>query len=178
MLHVTMQTDKKEAVGEKRFLSERKYPRSKKKNQARLHQCTDVRRKLRVDIFVEKLNLPCTYDIVHQVNEDWLCHDWVSDYSLERNIEKPSELYKVAEKFTAIGRSNGILGGIIGALEGCLVKMKSPNLSRDGVKNQGTYFSRKGFFALNVQVIVGRDKMVLWIVRRYRAFPCLKRIPP
>jgi hypothetical protein len=90
------------------------------------------------------------YDILHKVQ-----------YKLEKNLQKPEELYKISETFTSKGRSNGILGGIIGALDGWLVKIKSPSWLRDGIKNSATYLSRKGFFALNVQVIVERENRIL-----------------
>ena len=102
------------------------------------------------------------YDILHKVTEKWFCSDHVSEYKLEKNLQKPEELYKICETFTSKGRSNGILGGIIGALDGWLVKIKSPSWLRDGIKNSATYLSRKGFFALNVQVIVDREKRILW----------------
>ena len=103
-----------------------------------------------------------TYDVFHYVTENWFCNDWVAEYSLEKNLDDPEALYKTSTSFSAKGRSNGILGGIIGAIDGWLVKIKSPSYKRDGVRNSGTYFSRKGFFALNIQVIVDRDKRVLW----------------
>ena len=103
-----------------------------------------------------------TYEVFHYVTEKWFCKDWVAEYSLEKNLSDPDALYETSKKFSAKGRSNGILGGIIGAIDGWLVKIKSPSYKRDGVRNSGTYFSRKGFFALNIQVIVDRDKRVLW----------------
>ena len=102
------------------------------------------------------------YDILHKVTEEWFCNDCVAEYKLEKNLDDPKKLYKILEIFTSKGRSNGIFGGIIGALDGWLVKIKSPSWVNDGVKNSGTYFSRKGFFALNVQVIVDREKRILW----------------
>ena len=102
------------------------------------------------------------YEILHHVTERWFCQDWVSAYSLEKNLTNPGELYKTCQTFAAKGRSRGVLGGIIGALDGWLVKIRSPSWRRDGVKNSGNYFSRKGFFALNVQVIVDREKRIIW----------------
>ena len=53
-------------------------------------------------------------------------------------------------------KTNYIINGCIGALDGWLVKIKSPKFSE--VLNPGKYFSRKGFFALNVQAIVDKKK--------------------
>lgn len=57
-------------------------------------------------------------------------------------------------------KTNYIINGCIGALDGWLVKIKSPKFSE--VLNPGKYFSRKGFFALNVQAIVDKKKRILW----------------
>jgi len=43
-----------------------------------------------------------------------------------------------------------------------LLKIKCPSQTRDRVENTGHYYSRKGFYALNVQVIVDKKKRVLW----------------
>ena len=59
-------------------------------------------------------------------------------------------------------RSNGVLAGAIGAIDGWLVKITRPYFSRDGVNNPSTFFSRKGFYALNVQCMVDNNKKVLW----------------
>ena len=40
----------------------------------------------------------------------------------------------------------------MGVMYGWLVRIKYPSL-RDSVRNPGAYFSRKGFYALNVQAI-------------------------
>ncbi len=40
-------------------------------------------------------------------------------------------------------------------------KTKCPSETRDRVRNPGHYYSRKGFHALNVQVIVNKDKKIL-----------------
>ena len=61
-----------------------------------------------------------------------------------------------------MGRNGGVLAGIMGALDGWLVRIRSPSLSRDRVRNSAKFFSRKGFHCLNVQVIVDRLKRVLW----------------
>ena len=50
--------------------------------------------------------------------------------------------------------------GCIGALDGWLVRIKSP--SEKECRNPGKYFCRKGFYAINVQVIVDRKKRILW----------------
>ena len=48
-------------------------------------------------------------------------------------------------------------------MDGWLVRIQRPSLWRDGVLNVTSFFSRKGFYALNVQVIVDDKKRVLWV---------------
>ncbi len=65
----------------------------------------------------------------------------------------------VALQFTQSSR--GVINGCIGALDGWLVKIKKPS-QRDGVENPQSFYSRKGFYAINTQVIVDRTKRVLF----------------
>ena len=76
------------------------------------------------------------------------------------NLTDENEMKKGSTAF-ANGTSMGLLYGCIGAIDGWLVKILCPNKTRDGVENPG-FFNRKGFFALNVQVIVDKYKRVLW----------------
>ena len=101
------------------------------------------------------------HTIFMHVLKYWLCNDSVYKYKLSDILENELDMYNVS-KFFASGRSGGILAGVLGALDGWLVKIQCPSLNRDGVSNCGGYFSRKGFFALNVLVIVDKHKRVLW----------------
>ena len=56
--------------------------------------------------------------------------------------------------------SDGVMNGCIGAIDGWLVCILCPTLSE--VNNPGKYFTRKGFYALNVQVICDKHKRILW----------------
>ena len=56
--------------------------------------------------------------------------------------------------------SDGIMQGCLGAIDGWLVCIRCP--TRKEVKNPGKYFARKGFYALNVQVISDMNKKVIW----------------
>ena len=58
-------------------------------------------------------------------------------------------------------RSNGVLKGCIGAIDGWLVKIR-PNSWLDGAINPVPFYSRKGYYALNVQCIVDGRNKVLW----------------
>ena len=56
--------------------------------------------------------------------------------------------------------SSGMFLGVIGAIDGLCVRMRCPFLSK--ADDPGNYFSRKGFFALNVQAICDSKKRFLW----------------
>ena len=77
------------------------------------------------------------------------------------NLDDQESMQKVSDGFSR--RSNGVFKGGIGALDGWLVRIIRPCWYRDGFKNITAFFSRKGFYALNVQVIVDDKKRVLWL---------------
>ena len=101
------------------------------------------------------------YKLFQEVLQDWICRDSVAQFQLDEVIAEKKAMYDIAKKF-AEGLTGGILAGVIGALDGWLVQIKSPSITSDKISNPGSYFSRKGFYALNVQVIVHRDKKILW----------------
>mgnify|MGYP001810441820 CR=1 FL=1 len=57
--------------------------------------------------------------------------------------------------------SNGVFSGIIGALDGLAVRIRSPTLKE--VPDPGNYYCRKGFFAINVQAICDKSKRFTWV---------------
>ena len=50
----------------------------------------------------------------------------------------------------------------MGAIDGLLVWVRCPSWTRDNIRDDEKFFGRKGFYCLNVQVIVDRMKKVLW----------------
>merc|ERR1711862_543895 len=64
-------------------------------------------------------------------------------------------------------KSGGLFSGCIGAIDGWIVKIRKPK-ARDNVKNPGSFFSRKGYFGLNVVVIADRKKRILYRVIQSR----------
>jgi hypothetical protein len=58
--------------------------------------------------------------------------------------------------------SNGIFEGIIGALDGIAIRITCPKES-DGIRNAGSYWTRKQFYALNVQAICDSKKRFTWV---------------
>ena len=68
---------------------------------------------------------------------------------------------KKASQNFANGSSGGFFTGCIGAVDGWLIRIKCPSVNLDNIKNPGTFCSRKGFYAMNVQIIVDKNKKVL-----------------
>lgn len=95
------------------------------------------------------------YDIFHSVISNWILDDKLVKISGIDYMNNEERLEEVAMVF--LRKSNGVLAGCIGAIDGWLVKIIKPSY-KDGVKYPGTFFSRKGFYALNVVAIVDRDK--------------------
>ena len=94
------------------------------------------------------------------MTKNWICSNKLTDISFYNNLQDIEAMRETDLHFSQ-GSSNGILGGCIGALDGWLVKIDSPSLS-DGIENIGGFYRRKGFYALNVQVIVDKYKRVKW----------------
>ena len=89
--------------------------------------------------------------------------DWVLktfSFPLARYIQEEDvpALTSISQEFSY--GSNGVLSGIIGALDGIAIRIRSPKLTE--VSDPGNYYCRKGFFALNVQAICDRSKKFLW----------------
>lgn len=68
---------------------------------------------------------------------------------------------RTAIKF-ANGSLNGYLNGCIGAIDGWLVNIKCPSKTKDGINNPGSFYSCKGCYVFNVQIIADKNRRVLW----------------
>ena len=99
--------------------------------------------------------------ICFQVLESWICNNSILPILNESYFKDITKMRETAATFRANGRHNGIFSGIIGALDGWLVRIRRPTIS-ESLQNIAGFFTRKGFYALNVQVIVDRYKRVLW----------------
>jgi len=115
------------------------------------------------------LDVSCIFDIhpnsiprlFKEVVRDWFCLDEISPLVLDDALEDQEELIAIASKF-ANGRCSSFTG-VIGALDGWLVRVELSSLRRMlGAVSTAGYWSRKGFYALNVQVICDKEKRVLW----------------
>ena len=96
--------------------------------------------------------------IFRTVTRNWFCNDDVMKINFFDVINDDSEVSRITQAFGS--RSCGIFSGTMGALDGWLVKIKCPSAWE--CANPGKYFCRKGFSAINVQVIVDLKKRVLW----------------
>ena len=97
--------------------------------------------------------------IFRHTNQYWFAQDFVSPMNYFDNILRNKEgRDKVRERFG--DTSDGIMFGVVGAVDGWLVRIICPLMTE--VPNPGKYMSRKGFYAINVQAIVDKDKRILW----------------
>lgn len=94
---------------------------------------------------------------------DWI--DKTFDFPWVEKLKKLSggdesvvpDLERISSDFGA--DSGGVFIGCIGAIDGLAIRVKCPSSERD----PGNYFSRKNFYALNVQAICDSQKRILWI---------------
>jgi hypothetical protein len=100
------------------------------------------------------------YKIFHDTLKNWICNDEIFSINGEQYLNDLEAMKEVAKGFEQNCRC-GVFRGCIGAVDGWLVKISQP-CRKDGVTQPGDFFSRKGFFAINVQVIVDRFKRVLY----------------
>lgn len=101
------------------------------------------------------------YRIFHYVIENWINNDGVMKIDCYNELSDVEAMKKAAKTFATHGKNEGIFGGIIACLDGWLVKIKCPMLNGDCVKNQGSFFCTKGYYAINVQAMVNRHKMIV-----------------
>ena len=101
-----------------------------------------------------------SYEIFHFVIKQWINNDDLVKINGAEYLEDDARMSSVAAEFSS--KSNGIFKGVIGAIDGWLVRIRRPSRRRDKILNPGSFFSRKGFYAINVQVIVDRRKRILY----------------
>jgi hypothetical protein len=73
-------------------------------------------------------------------------------------INDEAKLADIATNFSAL--SGGIFKGVVLAVDGVLIKISKPSY------NGTQYFSRKGFYGLNVQAGVDSDRRILYLTVR------------
>ena len=95
-----------------------------------------------------------------KVLKKWIILPNIGKIDINSYINDDNALQHVSQGFSK--RSNGLLKGAIGAIDGWLIKIQRPTFTRDGITHSKSFFSRKGFYALNVQCVVDNEKRVLW----------------
>ena len=96
------------------------------------------------------------------VPNNWINHSKIGGIDIYCYFGDKEAMADVSEGFSQ--RSNRILTGAIGAIDGWLVRIVWPSLWRDGFKNITAFFSHKGFYTLNVQCKVDHKKRVYHIL--------------
>jgi hypothetical protein len=90
----------------------------------------------------------------------WLCHSEFYPINGIAYVQDEERMAAVATQFAQ--SSGGIINGCIGALDGWVVKIKKPTRDKDNVSEPSSFYSRKGYFGLNVQCIVDKHKRVIF----------------
>ena len=91
------------------------------------------------------------YEIFHDVVKNWLLDDRLVKIHGIEYVTDEERLEKVALEFAR--SSGGLFNGCIGAIDGWIVKIKKPT-AKDNVTNPLSFFSRKGYFGLNVVLLL------------------------
>ena len=116
----------------------------------------------------DALNLAVIFDIypthlatiMKEVLMHWIIKPNIGKINMLKYLNNIEAMNRVSCVFSR--RSNGVLKGCIGAIDGWLVKIRRPHSWLDGAINPVPFYSRKGYYALNVQCIVDHQKKVLW----------------
>ena len=112
-----------------------------------------------LDMFLwMNINPDYARSVFRTVTKHWFCNDKVMAINFFDLLQDTDELNKIRKDFGT--RTDNVFSGVIGAVDGWLVRIRAPGLAE--CENPGKYFSRKGFSAINVQVIVDKSKRVLW----------------
>lgn len=174
----------KNAVGEKEFKSEAYLQElyHMKTKEGQMYRCNilstggyicgeiKVAVALRILAGGSYLDVACIFGIHHRhvpkifqdVAQNWFCLDEVSRLVLDDALENCDQLIEIASDFNKSSRCPSFTG-IIGVLDGWLVRIRLSSIRR--VLNNistGGYWSRKGFYALNIQVICDKHKRIIW----------------
>ena len=87
---------------------------------------------------------------------DWIIGINIGKMDIASYMNDDEAMRRVALGFSE--RSSGVLRGAIGTIDVWLVKIQRPWKHRDNVTDPASFFSRKGFYALNVQCMVDDKK--------------------
>jgi hypothetical protein len=93
--------------------------------------------------------------IIKYVMENWLSHELFCPIDGIEYCSNDARMASVALKF--FETSSGLMNGCIGALDGWIVKIQKQTKS-DRVNNPQSFYSHKGYYGVNIQVIVDKNK--------------------
>ena len=97
------------------------------------------------------------HKIFKYVVTNWICHPNFCPINGIEYCNNDVLMKKVSDEYAE--STNNVMNGCIGALDGWIVKIKCPS-QRDNVQNPHSFYSRKGFYGLNVQAIVDKRKRI------------------
>ena len=97
----------------------------------------------------------CT-KIFQDVLKSWIIDTGIGGFDLNSYFFNDDLMKIIAQGFSV--RSSGIVYGAIGALDGWIVQITKPSWRYDFLQNISGFFSRKGFYALNLQCLVDDKK--------------------
>ena len=100
------------------------------------------------DIYPKHCNL-----IMFEVLSKWIIHPKIGGIDFYRFINDNEAMRKVSDGFSK--RSNGVLKGVIGALDGWLVRIERPSLWKDGIKNVTSFFFKKRILCVKCTMYSG-----------------------
>ncbi len=100
-----------------------------------------------------------THKILRYVIHDWLVNDSFYPINGVDYWQDVQQMQEVALQFSRASR--GVINGCIVALDGWIVKVQKLQKG-DDVGNAAAFYSRKGYFGINVQVIVDKQKKILF----------------
>ena len=100
-----------------------------------------------------------SHKIFKHVVKKWLCNEQFQPIDGVGYCSNDEAMAAVALQFARA--SNGLFSGCIGALDGWVVKVLKPT-QRDNVNDPSSFYSRKGYYGVNVQAIVDKKKRILF----------------
>ena len=89
------------------------------------------------------------HKIVKETVCNWLTHPAFYPIDGIAYCSDDEKMSEVATQFSAA--SNFLLNGCIGAVDGWVVKVQRPT-KRDGVPDPNSFYSHKGYYAINIYV--------------------------
>ena len=95
---------------------------------------------------------------LHHVFKNWICLDEVFKIDCCNHLTDINETKKTIKQSEHHDQNAGIFGAVIGVLDGRLIKIKFPAARGDGVEIVDSFYCKKSYHALNMKVIVDRNK--------------------